>query len=36
MQADQLAAARGYLDQISKQWDLRLECLKAFVEEESQ
>ena len=36
VQADQLAAARGYLDQISKQWDLRLERLKAFVEEESQ
>jgi DNA-binding transcriptional ArsR family regulator len=32
MQADQLAATRGYLDQISKQWDIRLERLKAFVE----
>ena len=29
MRADQIAAARGYLDQISKQWDLRLDRLKA-------
>lgn len=36
MQAHQLAAAREYLDQISKQWDLRLERLKAFVEGEDQ
>jgi DNA-binding transcriptional ArsR family regulator len=34
MQADQLTAARGYLDQISKQWDLRLERLRNLVEEE--
>lgn len=32
MQTDQLTAARSYLDHISKQWDLRLERLKAFVE----
>jgi DNA-binding transcriptional ArsR family regulator len=35
MQADQLTTARGCLDQISKQWDLRLERLKAFVEGKS-
>jgi DNA-binding transcriptional ArsR family regulator len=35
MRADQLAAARRYLEQISKQWDLRLDRLKAFVEGES-
>ncbi len=35
MEAGQLTAARGYLDQISKQWDLRLARLKAFVEAES-
>jgi hypothetical protein len=34
MQADQFTAARSYLDQISKQWDLRLGRLKAFVEGE--
>jgi DNA-binding transcriptional ArsR family regulator len=32
MQAQQLAAAREYLDRISAQWDLRLERLRAFVE----
>jgi DNA-binding transcriptional ArsR family regulator len=32
MQARQLAVARRYLDQISKQWDQRLERLKVFVE----
>lgn len=32
MQADQLAAARGFLGQISRQWDQRLARLKAFVE----
>jgi DNA-binding transcriptional ArsR family regulator len=35
MQADRLAAARGQLDWISRQWDLRLARLKALVEEES-
>jgi DNA-binding transcriptional ArsR family regulator len=35
MQVSQVTAARGYLDQISKQWDLRLERLKAIVEAES-
>jgi hypothetical protein len=32
MQARRLAVARRYLDQISKQWDQRLERLKVFVE----
>jgi DNA-binding transcriptional ArsR family regulator len=32
MQANQLAAAREYLDEMSKLWDQRLERLKAFVE----
>jgi DNA-binding transcriptional ArsR family regulator len=32
MQAQQLAAARQYLDRIAAQWDLRLERLRAFVE----
>jgi DNA-binding transcriptional ArsR family regulator len=32
MQANQLAAAREYLDEMSKLWDRRLERLKAFVE----
>lgn len=32
MQGKQLVAARGYLDQISKQWDQRLSRLRAFVE----
>jgi len=31
--AQQLAAARGYLDRISALWDLRLERLRAFVED---
>jgi DNA-binding transcriptional ArsR family regulator len=35
MQSGQLAAARAYLDQISKLWDQRLARLKAFVEDES-
>jgi DNA-binding transcriptional ArsR family regulator len=35
MQEEQLATARRYLDQISKQWDQRLERLRAFVEGES-
>jgi len=35
VQAEHLAAARGFLDQISKQWDLRLARLKAFVEGEN-
>jgi DNA-binding transcriptional ArsR family regulator len=34
MQAQQLAAARRFLEQISQQWDLRLARLKAFVETE--
>jgi DNA-binding transcriptional ArsR family regulator len=33
MQAEQLATLRDYLDQISAQWDLRLERLRAFVED---
>jgi len=33
MQARQLATLRDYLDQISAQWDLRLERLRAFVED---
>lgn len=32
IQADQLAAAREYLDEMSKLWDQRLARLKAFVE----
>lgn len=32
VQGKQLATARRYLDRISKQWDQRLERLKAFVE----
>jgi len=32
LQAKQLAVARAYLDQMSQQWDERLERLKAFVE----
>ena len=32
IRAQQLATARHYLDQISMQWDLRLERLRAFVE----
>ncbi len=36
MQAHQLAAARGYLEQISKQWDVRLERLRTLVEEGNQ
>lgn len=31
----QLEAARDYLDQISAQWDLRLERLRAFVEDDA-
>ncbi len=31
----QLAAARDYLDRISAQWDLRLERLRAFVENDA-
>jgi DNA-binding transcriptional ArsR family regulator len=33
LQAEQFALARQYLDHVSAQWDLRLERLKAFVEE---
>jgi DNA-binding transcriptional ArsR family regulator len=33
--AGQVGAARDYLDQISMQWDLRLERLRAFVEDDS-
>ena len=33
MQAEELATVRDYLDQISAQWDLRLERLKAFIED---
>ena len=33
MQSGQLATLRDYLDQISAQWDLRLERLRAFVED---
>jgi DNA-binding transcriptional ArsR family regulator len=33
MQAQQLAAVRDHLDRISAQWDLRLERLRAFVED---
>jgi len=33
MQAQRLTAAREYLDRISAEWDLRLERLRAFVEE---
>jgi DNA-binding PadR family transcriptional regulator len=32
IRAQRLATAREYLDQISTQWDLRLERLRAFVE----
>ena len=32
IRAQQLAAAREYLDLVSAQWDLRLERLRAFVE----
>lgn len=32
IRAQQFAAARGYLDAMSAQWDLRLERLRAFVE----
>ncbi len=32
IRVQQLATARDYLDQISAQWDLRLERLRAFVE----
>jgi DNA-binding transcriptional ArsR family regulator len=32
IRAQQLATARDYLDQISTQWDLRLERLRVFVE----
>jgi DNA-binding transcriptional ArsR family regulator len=34
LQAQKLAALRGYLDQISAQWDTRLERLRALVEED--
>lgn len=33
LQAQRLAAVRDYLDRISAQWDLRLEQLRAFVED---
>jgi DNA-binding transcriptional ArsR family regulator len=33
IRAPQLAAARGYLNRISAQWDLRLGRLRAFVED---
>ena len=33
--APRIAAARDYLDQISAQWDLRLERLRALVEDDS-
>jgi DNA-binding transcriptional ArsR family regulator len=33
MQAGQLVTLRDYLDQISEEWDLRLERLRAFVED---
>lgn len=33
IRAGQLAAARDYLDQVSAQWDLRLERLRAFIED---
>jgi len=36
MQAEQLATLRDYLDQISAQWDLRLERLWAFVEDSAE
>ncbi|HZZ62924.1 MAG TPA: helix-turn-helix transcriptional regulator [Roseiarcus sp.] len=32
IRAQQLAAARDYLDRISAQWDLRLERVRTFVE----
>jgi DNA-binding transcriptional ArsR family regulator len=32
IRAQQLAAARSYLEEISAEWDLRLERLRAFVE----
>jgi DNA-binding transcriptional ArsR family regulator len=35
MHEEQLSAARDYLEQISKQWDKRLQRLAAFVEEDS-
>jgi DNA-binding transcriptional ArsR family regulator len=35
MHTERLSAARDYLDQIAKQWDERLQRLRAFVEEES-
>jgi DNA-binding transcriptional ArsR family regulator len=35
LQTQQLAAARDYLDQISAQWDLRLERLRRFVEDDT-
>jgi DNA-binding transcriptional ArsR family regulator len=34
LQAQQLAEMRDYLDRISAQWDIRLERLRRFVEEE--
>ena len=33
IRAHQLAEARDYLDQVAAQWDLRLERLRAFVED---
>ena len=35
MHTERFSAARDYLDQIAKQWDKRLQRLRAFVEEES-
>jgi DNA-binding transcriptional ArsR family regulator len=35
LQTQQLAAARDYLSQISAQWDLRLERLRKFVEDDT-
>lgn len=35
LQAQQLAAMRNYLGQISAQWDLRLERLRKFVEDDT-
>lgn len=35
IRTERFSAAREYLDQIAKQWDKRLQRLRAFVEEES-
>ena len=35
MHTERFSAARDYLDRIARQWDKRLQRLRAFVEEES-